>query len=730
MDTKISRQRLAILPLLNLACAWAVCVIFLKCKKPELSETSPQSISVAQAATVSSCDSLVCEDCAFQETIENDTTEYPTILGATYSNPYSIQTMTRAYNLVHGTNITAVSTTHYYVRFKPQTVDDLNKLDSLDLELYDYPLDRVVNQDGDYWPNAYSNLGANEYPWLYTVVASNFQFPAGMTYQNIAPLNIPDDDAAVEDEAFSLTGNLDCGNPAALSRATGNNGTGSSSRTVTPYVVDCAPGYHWDYTLNKCVADNCPQGYHWDNTQKACVPDPPPPSPANLHPQGMITYKTYNDYGVIPASAPLKFTRIVARRFFKIDKTFTDANGNFQLTKRFPRKVTIVVKFKMSSPYGGHSVRQEKRMFGVWKSMFPMKKNTGTYRGNNLQNLRYEFKKGTTSVQRRTRMWLGSISLNTMLETGSFISGNGMLALPGDIRLYLETPSLQDLTTSFDFVRRSTAPLANQDRSSVSFQLGGVLLGGVAAAGGVYLLFTGHASGVALGLLAILDLLASAPQYADIKLFYRTSDINSMTASKVTISVAQQLGIVYLANLSWSSHNNVSRVYDYVTALKNVNPLNADYNTYAPFGNGVGTGNPPYNPGIIAIWQSFAQHLGHSIANRIYGIGESSFVLQGKTWSSSGGMSASAKFLEGFDPSSQPPSDYFSWIPVGLINDLIDGTGESTPLVDNVSGFTYGDIQSALYGEPLTVNDFKNALKNIKPAQGAAIDRLFLSYGY
>jgi len=52
------------------------------------------------------------------------------------------------------------------------------------------------------------------------------------------------------------------------------------------------------------------------------------------------------------------------------------------------------------------------------------------------------------------------------------------------------------------------------------------------------------------------------------------------------------------------------------------------------------------------------------------------------------------------------------------------------PVVDNVSGFTYSEIQAAYYTEPATMLDFKNALKAIKPGQAIAIDQLFTSYGY
>jgi hypothetical protein len=73
------------------------------------------------SSTANSCDSAVCLDCAFQESIGEDTTEYPTILSdSSYTNPYSISVMTQAYNNVNGTSLTSVPTTHYYVKFKPK----------------------------------------------------------------------------------------------------------------------------------------------------------------------------------------------------------------------------------------------------------------------------------------------------------------------------------------------------------------------------------------------------------------------------------------------------------------------------------------------------------------------------------------------------------------------------------------------------------------------------------
>ena len=119
------------------------------------------------------------------------------------------------------------------------------------------------------------------------------------------------------------------------------------------------------------------------------------------------------------------------------------------------------------------------------------------------------------------------------------------------------------------------------------------------------------------------------------------------------------------------------------------------------------------------------------MSDRIYGIGANNFELQGKQWVSDFNKSSNQKYLEEFDPQISAPVDYFNWIPVGLINDLMD-TGEppSSLVVDNVSGFTYNEIQSALFQKPSDMAQFKGLLQAIRPSQSVQISQLFASYGY
>jgi hypothetical protein len=46
---------------------------------------------------------------------------------------------------------------------------------------------------------------------------------------------------------------------------------------IKPQVLDCGPGYHWDFTLRQCVP-NCPSGYVYCPTLATCVPNGTCPS--------------------------------------------------------------------------------------------------------------------------------------------------------------------------------------------------------------------------------------------------------------------------------------------------------------------------------------------------------------------------------------------------------------------------------------------------------------------
>ena len=48
--------------------------------------------------------------------------------------------------------------------------------------------------------------------------------------------------------------------------------TETTENKIKPQVVDCGPGYHWDFTLRQCIP-NCPGGYVYCPSLGTCVPN-------------------------------------------------------------------------------------------------------------------------------------------------------------------------------------------------------------------------------------------------------------------------------------------------------------------------------------------------------------------------------------------------------------------------------------------------------------------------
>lgn len=84
------------------------------------------------------------------------TMDRPMILGAKLQNPYSVANMKLASanlqvhpDILFPIKPADITTTHYYVRFKPQTEDELKILkENSTLVLYEYPLDYEIVENG------------------------------------------------------------------------------------------------------------------------------------------------------------------------------------------------------------------------------------------------------------------------------------------------------------------------------------------------------------------------------------------------------------------------------------------------------------------------------------------------------------------------------------------------------------------------------------------------------
>jgi len=101
-----------------------------------------------------------------------------TILGIKRNNPFTITNMATAHNILYSTSISEMPTTDLYVKFTPNSIEELKALYATDGIFYDYPLEYEVLEMGDY----YQELSADEFPILYTVVKPDFELAHASHY--------------------------------------------------------------------------------------------------------------------------------------------------------------------------------------------------------------------------------------------------------------------------------------------------------------------------------------------------------------------------------------------------------------------------------------------------------------------------------------------------------------------------------------------------------------------
>lgn len=147
------------------------------------------------------------------------------ILGNKLENPYSISNIRNAYEVLatKGGNVPEMPEANWlYVRFQPKDSSDFRLIE--DMELYQYPLDYEILQDGDTYHDP--AIPDDEITWMYTRVPVDFRFP-DIRYEIIDECFVPKTSADTKASSFydelenlsiELTGNALPDTKAASSR--------------------------------------------------------------------------------------------------------------------------------------------------------------------------------------------------------------------------------------------------------------------------------------------------------------------------------------------------------------------------------------------------------------------------------------------------------------------------------------------------------------------------------
>ena len=176
------------------------------------------------------------EDSSQSHYFEPDETDEATILGDKITvNPFSVQNMTNAWNILYPDNrILSLTPTDYYIKFKPKSASEVYDLKSdLDLTLFDFPLDYYIVKMGDY----YHDPAAGDFDFYYGIVKTTYNLPDTISYDILEELYLDESDndlvvVSMINEGYTVTEINDYIGPIDFE----NNGG-----IILPPDIDCDP---------------------------------------------------------------------------------------------------------------------------------------------------------------------------------------------------------------------------------------------------------------------------------------------------------------------------------------------------------------------------------------------------------------------------------------------------------------------------------------------------------
>ncbi|MGB3618232.1 MAG: hypothetical protein WBA12_08935, partial [Catalinimonas sp.] len=432
-------------------------------------------------------------------------------------------------------------------------------------------------------------------------------------------------------------------------------------------------------------------------------PPPPPPPPPPAQSRLLVNDTQLGDEG-------LRNARVVARRWFKIQRVWTDDQGFYRITKRFRNKVKLHVKFKNQ-----FATIRALRGTRLWQTLFAVRDRLGTFQGNELNTAatNFTYRRDNSAVNTpNNRIWVAATTHNSVQNYRTLATAQGVGQPPMGMKVLLTTWAAGG----------GAAPMYHQRLAS-----------------------------------------RIPPPYASWFIASPPSALASRIQSLITL-LSGQVDIVYNYNNAMGWGNFVSdRMYrtlfeelghaahyakvgdftygQFVTAVE---AEIARHTVSDPQFSPYGTGNTSNSP-IIAVSEAWGGHIGLFFSDLRYGLNvgcrggqpnpaDPRFALPICPF---GGQGTYARVLEEWSPANG--ADRFNWIPIGLMFDLIDDNtppapGEPTGItqvVDGVVGYTNQQLFNALDADVQSVPAFEaRLLQENGNNQQAQVNQLFDDYGY
>lgn len=386
----------------------------------------------------------------YETTTKNDTKE--TTLGKKMANPFTIDVMRIAINnllakknrTMVGAKIEAITNpTHKYIRFKPANDDDVIALDALGYELSDVPLDQEIEDLGDWYHDP--SVPVNEITYLYTVLPIGEPLPPGILATQLAELYLFDEssyDGDTQDEDPWIP---DPG-PACYEY----NDKGMPYQVVCPTSRVAIRQNNIVNATKEIVAlglrpiDVYNEAMHLTGNDEEMVPLESATgrsmATARYSPAGFLRVQN-NSAGAIEN---LKGVTVKARRWFKLRRTYTDANGHFSMPDaNYRKKAVVLAKFKS----GAAQVRGINGLFKVWQYVFPAKKNLGLFTRSEMENIDYTFNYSSDASSNQAMHWVAAQAMNAVWDMYQHCQANNIPVPPPNLNIWVSSAVTSDAAT-------------------------------------------------------------------------------------------------------------------------------------------------------------------------------------------------------------------------------------------------------------------------------------------
>lgn len=384
------------------------------------------------------------------------------------------------------------------------------------------------------------------------------------------------------------------------------------------------------------------------------------------YPSGFIRVRD-NVTGLL---VPVKNIKVKARRWFKIDDTQTDANGNFVISKGYRQKAHIVLKYQNSEV----RVRAISGLLKFWEYAQVLEKECGLFSTSQLNGINVNLEYNANADTYTALQWAGAHCLNTHFEMKQFSAARGLIGPYSNMNIWISSAITQAASTPM--LRALT------NTSQVSQAIDFLLPYTYAAAKKIVQNFLPDVT------LRLQDNSSGPTRNAD-------AISNTFFHEFGHSQHYSQAGNNYWASYIW-----------YIVT-------NGGYGSKTTSGSG-----------RVAVGESWGFFIGNTfnglkysnvtvVANRERDQLESNVPVDGIS-------------VDRWNTGSQ------GWIPLGMPHDLIDvGEPAVTGVVDNVSGYTVAGVFRGYTSSAATIQDLRSSiLSNNSASQAAQVNALIASYRY